>query len=101
MPWWLDTWAVIVEGASGNVIYGEIEPCVKEGQVLKAGENLGEVIRVLAKDKGRPTSMLHLELRERGVVNWDGWYPETGKPKGIKDPTPYLLRTVRKAVFDE
>ena len=36
--WWNDTWAVLVEGASGVVVYGEIRPGVEVGQRLRAGD---------------------------------------------------------------
>lgn len=92
MDWWLDTQAVLVEGASGTVVYGEIRTDLRVGDEVEAGDRIGEVVRVLKTDKGRPTSMLHLELREKGSVAWDGWYDGTGKPKTLKDPTQYLLR---------
>lgn len=93
MPWWLDTWAVLVEGETGVVIYGEIAPHVKVGQRLIANEIVGVVIRVLRHDKGRPTSMLHLELREHGRYTWDGWYDQ--RPEGLLDPTSHLLEIIR------
>jgi murein DD-endopeptidase MepM/ murein hydrolase activator NlpD len=89
MPWWLDTWAVLVEGPTGVVLYGEIAPHIKVGKQVKAGELIGIVLRVLRTDKGRPTSMLHLELRTPGSREWDGWYDV--KPASLLDPTPYLL----------
>jgi hypothetical protein len=30
-PWWLSTEAVLVEGASGVVVYGEVHPEVRQG----------------------------------------------------------------------
>ena len=113
MPWWEETWAVMVEGESGVVVYGEIIPCSDimhapyTDEVLpysefnctyfrtsvKAGDPIGTVKRVLKTDKGRPMSMLHLELRKHGTTDWSGWYKETGRPENLLDPTPYLLRT--------
>lgn len=90
MDWWHDTYAVLVEGASGVVLYGEIAPHVKEGQTLKAGEILGVVIKVLKKDKGRPMCMLHLELHDHGTVVNECW-TSPKKPDTLRDPTPYLL----------
>lgn len=113
MPWWEETWAVMVEGQTGVVVYGEIIPCsdIVIGPYadsiqpysefgpthfrvrVKAGDPIGTVKRVLKKDKGRPMSMLHLELRTHGTTDWSGWYEETGRPENLLDPTPHLLRT--------
>jgi hypothetical protein len=89
MPWWLDTWAVLVEGETGVVVYGEIASHVKVGQRLVANELIGVILRVLRHDKGRPTSMLHLELREHGSRSVDGWYES--RPSDLRDPTEFLL----------
>lgn len=62
-PWWNDTKAVLVEGKSGVICYGEIEPCVNVGDLIWAGDTIGKVLK---KNKGRPTTMLHLELYEKG-----------------------------------
>jgi len=91
LPHWLDTDVVLVEGASGVVAYGEIEPHVRVGEVVAAGAPLGEVIRVLRNDKGRPMSMLHLELYEAGtrdvVAKWELGAPQ---PVQLRDPTCFL-----------
>ena len=91
--WWLDTDAVYVEGESGVVAYGEIE-VVKElevDQVLKIGTLVGFIKRVLKKDKGRPTSMLHLQLYKHGHTSSGGWELGNPQPEFLKDPTPYLI----------
>lgn len=92
LPWWENTWVVMVEGETGVVAYGEITASVKVGDQLKAGDTVGNVIRVLKKDKGRPMSMLHLELHVRGTRSCPEWYDE--RPKTLLDPTPYLLMTI-------
>lgn len=66
-PWWHDTWAVLVKGASGVIVYGEVRPCVATGQRVAAGDVIGHVIPVLRKFKGRPMVMLHLELLRHGT----------------------------------
>jgi len=91
MPWWLDTEVVLVEGPSGVVAYGEICGCVSPGDLVVAGQKVGTVVRVLRKDKGRPTSMLHLELHAPGTVDWQGWSLGAEAPATLRDPTPYLL----------
>jgi len=94
LPWWLDTWAVFVEGPSGVVVYGEILPCVTPGQLVEAGTPLGTVLTVLAKDKGRPRSMLHLELHRHGNRHAPEWRIHDQRPPVLLDPTPYLQACV-------
>lgn len=93
-PFWRDTWAVLVEGASGTVVYGEVDRVpVKPGDDVDAGTLLGHVREVLVKDKvpPRPKSMLHLELH-RGRVDdaWE-WPLEGPMPPSLLDPTEMLL----------
>jgi hypothetical protein len=95
LPWWLDTQAVFVEGASGVVVYGEIEAAVKEGDQVEAGAVLGRVVRVLAVDKGRPTCMLHLELHVHGSRSAPEWLEHDQRPLVLVDPTPFLLAMVK------
>lgn len=90
-PWWLDTQCVMVEGPSGVVNYGEIDPTVALGGLVEAGSVVGTVRRVLREDKGKPMSMLHLELYRPGTrepVEWPG--DQENAPDGLWDPTPYL-----------
>ena len=88
-PWWHDTWAVLVEGPTGVVVYGEISPEVEMGQYLNAGYPIGRVKQVLTKDKGRPMSMLHLELHTHGTRDTFEWLDK--RPASLLDPTPHLL----------
>lgn len=98
MPWWENTDAVLIEGASGVVLYGEIHPvCLTVGDVLEAGDFIGNVVRVLKIDKGRPMSMLHLELHVLGTTDafeWKSW-TEDSRPKSLLDPTPFLLQIAK------
>lgn len=89
---WFDTDAVLVEGPSGVVVYGEITPWVVEGQPVDCDTQLGTVLRVLKKDKGFPTSMLHLELHTTGTRCALDWHDE--RPSTLLDPTPFLLEAV-------
>lgn len=91
-PWWNTTRAVWVDGASGTVVYGEIAPHVKPGQEIRRGEIVGVVARVLIKDKGRPMSMLHLELHELGSRQAPEWTVD--RPAVLQDPTNYLLESI-------
>jgi len=87
-PWWLPTQAVLVEGASGVVVYGEVIALVNPGWEVNRGTRLGLVRQVLTKDKGYPMSMLHLELHVPGTRNAFDWVDE--KPPSLLDPTPFL-----------
>ncbi len=94
-PWWENTWAVHVGGPSGVIVYGEITPSALAwpGFEIEEGHLIGFVKPVLKEDKGRPTSMLHLELHQpytRETVAWDLGAP---RPETLLDPTPLLLQT--------
>lgn len=95
LPHWHDTLAVFVEGNSGTVVYGEIMPSVVPNQYVHAGDIVGHVVRVLRNDKGRPLSMLHLELHRPGVREPVEWY-EGHRPASLIDPTSYLLPLARR-----
>lgn len=92
--WWLPTWAVWIEGENGTVVYGEILPSVTIGDIVEAGDVVGSVMRVISIDKGRPTSMLHLELRSNGNTDDIEWIDHDVKPDDLLDPTPFLLTAV-------
>jgi murein DD-endopeptidase MepM/ murein hydrolase activator NlpD len=94
LPWWNDTRAVYIQGRYGVFNYGEIQevPTLKVGDTVKAGYLIGHVMTVLRKWKGRPMSMLHVELYDDGYVDdWKEWKIGDPKPEHLKDPTPYLL----------
>lgn len=92
LPWWQDTDVVLVEGPSGVVAYGEVAPAVQKGQVLQTGDIVGHVKQVLTKDKGRPMSMLHLELHAAGARACPEWPLGAPRPVTLQDPTGHLLR---------
>lgn len=93
-PWWYNTQAITVKGKSGNLVYGEIEAnkFVKLGDKVKECDNLGHVLRVLKKDKGRPISMLHFAMHNHGVLSTEQWTRGGEQPVGCIDPTNFLLR---------
>jgi hypothetical protein len=96
MDWWNETWAVMVEGDSGVINYGEIKPNCVVGQQIKSGDLVGNVIPVLPPDKiradifGHSCSMLHIELYQHGHREFANW--ELGKliPDGLLDPMELL-----------
>lgn len=92
-PWWLDTFAVMVEGAHGVINYGEILPAekIEVGTPIAQGQLLGTVVTVLAVDKGRPRNMLHLELHQRGTRSVEPWDVGAEKAPHLLDPTYLLL----------
>lgn len=93
-PWWLDTQAVFVEGESGVVVYGEIRPLegIEEGVRVLQGQALGVVVPVLRRDKGRPGTMLHIELHRPGTREAPAW--DLTRPSSLLDPTEHLLSCV-------
>lgn len=101
MDWWKETWAVMVEGESGVINYGEIQPSCVVGQEVKAGDILGKIIPVLPPEKIRPDiighscSMLHVELYEHGCREFAIWKLGYTRPKGLLDPTSLLEKMVK------
>lgn len=79
-PWWLDTSAVLVEGASGVVCYGEVQPKIEVGCIVQRGDVIAEAARVLPVGKersdipGHSPCMLHIELYNHGTKQCSrGW----------------------------
>lgn len=98
-PWWNDTYAILVEGESGAIAYGEItiKPFLNIGHKIKKGEELGKVMTVLKKDKGRPMTMLHFQMYKHGHICAGGWDTNDPKPDTLIDPTSFLLEAVQKS----
>lgn len=92
-PWWHETKAVLIEGASGVVVYGEIRPLesITVGQKIKQGQSIGNVITVLKKDKGTPMTMLHLELYKPGTRETVVWNIGEPQPDSLLSPLMKLL----------
>jgi murein DD-endopeptidase MepM/ murein hydrolase activator NlpD len=92
-PWWNTTYAVQIEGKSGIILYGEIEPSVEKGKTIKKGEIVGNVKQVLKNDKGLPMTMLHLEL-------YDHEYEGEGETWKLGEEQPNHLMNV-EILFQE
>jgi murein DD-endopeptidase MepM/ murein hydrolase activator NlpD len=93
-PWWRETKAVWVEGDSGVVVYGELDPIVNIGDSINAGDTIGYVQTVLANDKGLPMTMLHIELYTKGMTETVWWRHEEEKPESLLDPTEFLINSI-------
>jgi hypothetical protein len=102
-PWWNPTKAVLIEGNSGVVCYGEINPeqHIQVGVLLNAGQNIGKITPVFSKDKIRndisdhSNYMLHVELYSHGITEPLWWYLNEEKPQYLLDPTIKLLESVK------
>lgn len=93
-PWWNDTQALLVEGQSGVVVYGEMapEPELTPGVHVEAGQHIGTVTTsVLKTDKGRPMTMLHVELMAPGTHETLWWPLDREQPPMLLDPTAKLF----------
>lgn len=95
---WLDTDAIYVKGKSGIVVYGEIEVTkqLKIGDKVNINQCIGSVKRVIVKDKGRPMSMLHLELHDKNHIHCGHWHRDGQKPIGKLDPTNLLIKSIKR-----
>jgi hypothetical protein len=96
-PWWNDTFCVLVAGESGVINYGEIHPWspdwVKVGDTIERGAQVGTLLSVLKKDKGKPMTMLHIERYVIGTKRHiDSWDLDKVWPAKLLDPT-VLLRS--------
>ena len=91
MPWWLNTWAVLVEGASGVLAYCNLRPSVGVGESVAPGTFIGQVLPALREGRGRPTSRLHMEMHTGGTRECSLWMDMNSMPSTLIDPTPTLL----------
>jgi len=90
-PWWHETSALLVEGDSGVVCYGEVETSLKIGDKVKRGELIALSKQVLKKDKGKPMCMLHFELYQSGTDETVWWKRDEPQPTNLLNPTGLLL----------
>lgn len=92
-PWWNNTWAVLIEGASGVIVYGEmaLEYYLEPGYKVEAGDVLGGVLQVLKVDKGvTPVNMLHFELLTPGTDFTSWWNHGEPQPETVINPTELI-----------
>ncbi|KND51456.1 MAG: hypothetical protein ABA06_04075 [Parcubacteria bacterium C7867-001] len=98
---WLQTAAIFIEGASGVLLYGEVDVAlgVYVGRKVHAGGTIGFVKRVLKPKKdGRPygnpmnsPTMLHFERYAKGTTRAVFWNLGENRPDELHDPTSILL----------
>lgn len=91
-PWWNNTQGLLVEGESGVVVYGEIliSEGIEIGSKISKEQKIGELETVLKKDKGRPMTMLHMELYKKGTRKTGEWDHGNPMPTGLLDPTELI-----------
>ena len=96
-PWWEDTEGIYIRGESGIFCYGEIkiDRQLSIGDRVVSGTYLGDVRRVLRKDKGRPTTMLHLALKSH-MTTGVPWKLGEPQPENLLDPTEILYGIARQ-----
>lgn len=97
--WWEDTDFICIKGKSGKILYGEIalNKNMLSKSFVKEGDVLGYVKRVLKVDKGRPMTMLHIELyNEQYSGTGEIWYLATPKPKYLEDVSVLLQKQINK-----
>jgi len=94
--WWNETFAVMIDGKSGVINYGEILPKVELGQMIQEGDVLGLVMAVLPQGKerrditGHSCSMLHIELYKPFTRDFVEWPLNEPQPDCLLDPTGLL-----------
>jgi murein DD-endopeptidase MepM/ murein hydrolase activator NlpD len=91
--WWNETQAVLIEGKLSVLVYGEIKPIegLKVGDFVKAGQVIGNVQTVLKKDKGKPMTMLHFEMYQKGARETVVWNLGEERPETLLNPTINLI----------
>ena len=97
-PWWNYTYCMLVRCENFVFNYGEIIPSqyVNVGDIVEEGDVLGWVVPVLKKNKGRPMTMLHLEMYEKNIlIPTSSWKLNEEKHEGLLDPTMYLKKLAK------
>lgn len=105
-PWWHNTYALVAWDLQEEktVVFGEIisnggvfENVFEKG-FLEQGSCIGMVSRVLRNDKGRPCSMVHVEMYEGFVEKSIGiWGLNKEKPIGLMDPSEWLIECAKSS----
>ncbi len=93
-PWWMETWSILIEGASGVLGYCELKPSphIQVGMSVKEGDVIATIVPVLKKDKGNGTTMLHFEQYAAGTRHHVTWVLDTEKPVELLSPRDLLCK---------
>jgi hypothetical protein len=103
--YWHDMEAVLVQGKSGLLVYGELAPLkgLAPAQKVKAGELLGHIYpkgyhykNTNRKDEDEDHRFFHLELHHPEIRLPTKWLVDQPKPETLHDPTPFLMEIARK-----
>lgn len=80
--------AIMIEGASGVVLYGEVEVLkdISIGQLIEPGSKIAVIKCAITNH-----AMLHLEWYTQGTIQPIIWKQNTAQPKRLLDPTSNLL----------
>jgi hypothetical protein len=99
-PWWLETFSIMIEGASGVIGYCELSPFVhlKIGDHVGEGETIAIIIPVLKRDKGNGRTMLHLEQYVPGTRHHETWVLDADKPSCLCNPRELLEKIIKQTV---
>lgn len=98
-PWWNDTYAVLVEGTSGVILYGELSPNVKIGDKITEGDLIGQTMQVIKNwktDRILPKTMLHIELHKPETKACVWWPLNESQPEHLLDPTESLVVSIAR-----
>jgi len=92
-PWLNRTRVILIEGETGVVAYCNVRerPGLRVGDLVDAGEIIGNVVRLNKKKRRKDKCMLHIELYTKETkrrVSWSNSYP---KPPQLLDPTDHLV----------
>lgn len=116
-PHWLYTQAVLVEGKTGVICYGEIEPVsgLEVGDEVKSSTHIAHVRPVIPEGLerhdifGHSRWMLHFEWYTHGTRESVSWHHEDEYPLNLRNPSimlqeswkheKVLLANVRKLTF--
>ena len=99
-PWWLETFSIMIEGASGAIGYCELNPHnhLKVGSYVSEGETIALITPVLKKDKGNGRTMLHLEQYVSGTEHHETWVLDTNKPECLLNPRDLLDQIIKQTL---
>jgi hypothetical protein len=104
-PWWLPTKSIMIEGMSGVVCYGEVEPFnIFEGDTITTGQIIAHVAPVLYPGKEKynivkhSRYMLHFEYYKPKTKKCVWWHSNNECPTELLNPTVKLLQAYKMSV---